>query len=332
MFGSKMFGSKRRYGYNSYFKPYKRSRWGSTYGKSVGSAKAAKTGNKISYYNAQTSGYLNFAFASGSFTSDVHTFLPFTARINMTGSGSTATYALVEERDRHGAAVADKGFRLMCAMNDECRLCRMTVRLQPATSIPSNAAIRLYSIIDRNETAEEFGKIRSDDAMSDDTITAQSLIDNQGAVIQTFNSNRVSPLFRTSVPTDVKEKTSWSDCSIVYTDTVGASPLYRVGMRGWDDGSCTYAPAIHFACQSSIAASADSVFTFGYTVEYSFAFRNPKSGIDKFIRWEQVGYVNPAAAKASRVPVKTEKGEEDSEPGKAAEVVEEVEDHDPGTS
>ena len=181
--------------------------------------------------------------------------------------------------------------------------------------------------IDRNETNEEFQKIRSDDAMSDDTLTAQSLMDNQGAVIQTFNSNRVSPLYRTSVPTDLKEKTSWSDCSIVYTDSVGASPLYRIGMRGWDVGKCNYAPAIHFACQSSIAASADSVFTFGYTVEYSFAFRNPKSGIDKFIKWEQVGYVNPAASKASPDPAKAEKKDETEE-----ETQKQEEDHDPGTS
>lgn len=331
MFGRNRAGYKRRSWRYSTGYPYKRSRWGSTYAKSVGSSKAAKTGNKISYYNAQTSGYVTFAFSSGSFTSDVHTFLPFTARINMTGSGSTATYALVEEKDRHGPAVADKGFRLMCAMNDECRLCKMTIKLQPATSIPNNAAIRLYSTIDRNETAEEFTKIHTDDAMSDDTLTAQSLIDNQGAVIQTFNSNRVSPLYRTSVPTDLKEKTSWSDCSIVYTDTVGASPLYRLGMRGWDEGKCSYAPAIHFACQSSIAAASDSAFVFGYTVEYSFAFRNPKSGIDKFIKWEQVGYVNPAAAKSLPSPVKSEKTDEKTDPDKAAEDVEE-EDFDPGTS
>lgn len=330
MFGSKVSGSKRRYGYSGYYKPYKRGRWGSTYGKSVGSSKAAKTGNKISYYNAQVSGYVSFDFASGAFTSNVQVFHPYTAHGTMTGSGSSAKYAITEEQYRHGGAVWDKGFRLMCAMNDECRLCRMNVKLQPATTLPNNVAVRLASVVDRNMTYEEWHNLYTG-AVMDDSFNATSILESQGAVMQTFNGNRVAPLYRFSVPTDLKEKTGWVDCSIEYYKAVNFSPLADVMLHGWYKGETTYAPAFSYCLQTSVAAAADTTITFGYTVEYSFAFRNPKSGLDFFVKQEQIGYVNPAGRALSAV-VKTEEVEESKEPDKAAEVVEEKEDHDPGTS
>lgn len=282
------YSTRRSYGAN----------WGSTARKAIGSTAASKTGNKISYYNAQVSGYVTFSFASGAFTSDIQTFHPFTAHSTMSGSGANAKYALTEEQYRHGGAVWDKGFRLMCAMNQECRLCRMNVKLQPATTLPTGVAVRLASIIDRNMTYKEWNNLYSG-AVMDDSYAANSVLENQGAVIQTFNANRVGSLNRYSVPTDLKEKTGWMDCSIEYYKTTGYSPLTDVMLHGWYDGQSTYAPAITYCCQTSLAAAADTTITFGYTVEYSFAFRNPKSGLDFFIKQEQTGYVN-AAAKSTK--------------------------------
>lgn len=328
MFGRKMFGSKRR-GWNySYYKPGKRARWGSTYGKAVGSTKAAKTGNKISYYTAQVSGYVSFDFTSGSFTSNTQTFHPYTAHGTMTGSGSSATYTITEEQYRHGGAVWDKGFRLMCAMNDECRLCRMNVKLQPATTLPNNVAVRLASIVDRNMTYKEWNNLYTG-AVMDDSFDAQSVLENQGAVMQTFNGNRVAPLNRYSIPTDTKEKTGWVDCSIEYYKTTGYSPLTDIMLHGWYDGQTTYAPAFTYCLQTSVAAAANTTITFGYTVEYTFAFRNPKSGLNFFVKQEQIGYVNPST-KSSTEPTKQNKTDETTTTQTSTEKTEE--DHDPGTS
>jgi len=299
MSGYTRYSAGKRYRRSGYGGSLYSRRWGSTYGKAVGATRASKTGNKISYYNAQVSGYVTFTFQNGAFTSDIQTFHPFTAQSNMTGSGSTAKYALVEGQYRHGPAVWDKGFRLMCAMNQECRLCRMNVKLQPATTIPSGVAVRLASVIDRNMTYKEWGNL-STDAIMDDAFEANSVLENQGAVIQTFNGNRVSSLNRYSVPTDLKEKTGWVDCSIEYNKNVGASPISFLTLHGWYEGETTYAPAITYCCQVSQAATGTATITFGYTVEYSFAFRNPKSGLDFFIRQEQIGYVNPSTAKTSK--------------------------------
>lgn len=336
MFGRKMLGYRRRTGSYSYRRPYKRSRWGSTYSKAVGAAKAAKIGNKISYYNAQVSGYVNFSFASGSFTSDVHTFQPYTNATTITGSGATTQYTYYEDQYRHGAATFDKGFRLKCAMNDEVRLCRMTVRLQPATSIPNNAALRVYSIVDRNLTYDEYMNMTGGATHMDDNVTAKDIMENQGALVQTFNSNRIAPLSRMSRPTDIKENTSWTDASIYYNSIVNESPLKEMSLTGWYTNKTDYCPAFHYACQSSIAAASDSTFTFGYTVEYTFAFRNPKSGLDLFIKQEAIGYVNPAAKAGNQktlttTPTKTEK-EEETETEKEEETETLEEDHDPGTS
>lgn len=326
-----MFGSKRRYGYSSYYRPYKRSRWGSTYSKSVGSSRAAKVGNKISYYNAQVSGYVNFNFSTGSFTSDVHTFQPYTNACIITGSGSAMQYKYDDvQAHRHGGATYDKGFRLMCAMNDQVRLTRMTVRLQPATSIPNNAAIRVYSVVDRNLTHAEFINQFTDSTAMDDGVSAKDVMENQGALVQTFNSNRVAPLSRMSRPTDIKENTSWIDSSVVYTTSTGVSPLYDLAVSGWVKDQTDFCPGFHYACQSSIAAAADSTFTFGYTVEYVFAFRNPKSGLDFFIRNEAIGYVNPAAKAKAVAPAAVV---DDGDGGTEDEVKDEDDDdHDPGTS
>lgn len=275
-------------------------RWGSTYGKAVGSSRASKTGNKISYYNSQVSGYVTFSFASGAFTSNIQMFTPFTNGTTITGSGTSTKYALNEEQYRHGGATWDKGFRLMCAMNQECRLCRMNVKLQPATTLPSGVAVRLASIVDRNLTYTEWSNMYTGAAM-DDAYEANSVLENQGAVIQTFNGNRVGSLNRYSVPTDLKEKTGWMDCSIQYYGTTGFSPLTTLFLKGWLDNQSTYAPAFTYACQTSLAAASDTTITFGYTVEYSFAFRNPKSGLDFFIKQEQIGLVNSAAKSTKTV-------------------------------
>ena len=162
----------------------------------------------------------------------------------------------------------------------------------------------------------------------DDEITAKDLMENQGALVQTFNSNRIAPLSRMSRPTDIKENTSWIDASINYNMTESESPLKTMSVSGWRNNKTDYCPAFHYACQSSIAAATDSTFTFGYTVEYTFAFRNPKSGLDFFIKKEAIGYTNPETfTKAlTTSPTMTE------ETKKEDETEELEEDHDPGTS
>lgn len=308
MSGYSRYSGGKGYRRTSYGRPYYSKNWGSTYGKAVGSTRASKTGNKISYYNSQVSGYVTFSFNSGAFTSNIQMFSPFTSHTTITGEGSDTKYTLDEEQYRHGGATWDKGFRLMCAMNQECRLCRMNLKLQPATTLPSGVAVRLASIIDRNLTYTEWNNMYTGASM-DDSYEANSVLENQGAVIQTFNGNRVASLNRYSVPTDLKEKTGWMDCSIQYYNTAGASPLSSFYLKGWMNNESTYAPAFTYACQTSLAAAADTTITFGYTVEYSFAFRNPKSGLDFFIKQEQIGYTNPAgkSAKTETADPKTKK-------------------------
>lgn len=269
----------------------------------MGATRASKAGNKISYYNAQVSGFVQMNFTGGSFVADtVYGFMPFAGHITMTGSGPTAKYSINDTQYNlmHGGAVCDKGFRLMSAMYDECRLCRMNVKLQPATNIPNNVAVKLYSVVDKNFTRQEHIETTNPDAMDDDVLTPISIMENQSAVIQSFNGNRVSSLNRYSVPTDLKEKTGWMDCSISYAKNVGYTPLLNLYTRGWEENNSTYAPAFFYTAQTSVTADANTYITFSYTVEYSFAFRNPKSNLDRFIAIEQWGLTVPSAAKSTK--------------------------------
>lgn len=304
MSGYTRYPAGKRYRSSLYGRPSYSRRWGSTYGKAVGSTRAAKTGNKISYYNAQVTGYATMNWDTGAFLSRAPIcFTPFYGGITMTGSGAGATYANNDSLgSNHGAAVLDKGFRLMCALNDECRLCKISVKLQSASVLPNNVAVKLFSVVDRNYTKAEFDRYTGADDGDEmvDTFTTRDITENPSAVIQSFNGNRITPLSRYSVPTDLKEKTGWMDCSIVYNKTTGESPLKLLMLKGWKENNSSYAPMFAYAAQTSLAAAASTTITFSYTVEYSFAFRNPKSNIDKFIATEQWGLTNPNSAKTTK--------------------------------
>lgn len=291
-------GGKRYYSSGRYYRPSKR--WGSTYSKGIGASKSAKLGNKIAYYDGTVTGYTNFNFTAGSFMSDVQKFAPFLGGYTMTTSGGTTKYDVDTTYRTSGAATLDKNFRLMCHQYDECRLLKMVVKLQPSTSIPNSVACKLGSIIDRNFTKSEYDKL-TDTTMLDEAsaITSTELFQSSGSLIQPFNGNRITPLVRYSVPTDLKEKTGWMDCSIVYNKAASATPLGWLSLKGWSDNKSNYAPCIQYALQISSAAASNSYVQFGYQINYVFAFRNPRNTIDRFIKIEAEGYTNPAAAKSN---------------------------------
>jgi len=283
----------RRY-WGGYGGKYYSGRRGSTYRKAIGSAKAAKAGNKIAYYNGQVTGYVTFSFTTGSFISNVQMFGPYVGGYTMTGSGSSAQYTQTDNAAvAHGGVMNDKSFRLMCAQYDECRLIRSSVKLMPASSIPNNMAVKVFSIIDRNFTHQEYLDQFSSAMTDQEKIDAHTIMNNQGVVVQTFNGNRISSLNRYCVPTDAKEKQSWMDATVTYSPTPDISPLTYMFNEDWIKNKSTFAPWFQYCLQTSQAAAADTTIVFGYTCEYSFAFRNPRSGIDRFIFIETKGYVNP---------------------------------------
>lgn len=282
-------------------------------------------GNKLAYYDGTVTGYTNFNFTSGSFMSDVQNFAPCIGGYTMSGSGSAATYAVDTTYRTQGGVTLDKNFRLMCHQYDECRLLKMVVKLQPTSAIPNNVAVKLGSVIDRNLTKSEYDKL-ADTTMLDEAtkMTATEIFQSSGCVIQPFNGNRIAPLTRYSVPTDLNEKTSWMDCSISYNKAASVSPLGWLSILGWGNNQSKYAPCFQYALQISTAAATNSYIQFGYQIHYVFAFRNPRNAIDRFIKVEGVGYVNPASAKAPDSSAETTKEEET----KATQ----EEDQDPGTS
>lgn len=218
----------------------------------------------------------------------------------MTGSGATATYAIDDTSNTypHGGAVLDRTFRLMCAQYDQVKLTTMKVKLQPTVNIPSGWSVKLASVVDRNlsngEAQADLGNMADNDGLH-----GKGIFTNPGAVIQTFNSNRIAPLSRPVWASDLKEKSSFIDSTVIYNSAAGQSPLNLVASLEWGNNRTEFAPCFFYAIQSSVAPSANNYITFSYTVEYNFVFRNPKNSLDRFLTLEARGYVNPSAKKGA---------------------------------
>lgn len=290
--GKKSYYNRSWRSYSRKYPFYKRS---GVVGRSLAAAKSFKTSTKNQYFNCTVNGFCNFNINNGEFLSDIVGFHPYRGTMTMTGSGDTATYSINDSSNSrpHGAAVLDRTFRLMCCQFDEHKLVSMKVKLQPTVNLPNNWSLKLASIIDRNYNGTEYWGGNMSDV---ETMTAKDILSNAGALVQTFNSNRIYPLSRTCYPSDLKEKSSFIDSTITYNKTAGESPLAAMANEAWNGGTGTdFAPCIFYTIQSSVAPSANSYITFSYSVEYNFVFRNPKNTIDRFLVLEARGYVNGAA-------------------------------------
>lgn len=293
--GKKSYYNRSWRSYSRKYPFYKRS---GVVGRSLAAAKSFKSSTKNQYFNCTVNGFCNFNVNSGEFLSDIVAFHPYRGLMTMTGSGSSATYQIDDSTNTrpHGAAVLDRTFRLMCCQYDEHKLTSMKVKLQPTVTIPNNWSLKLCSVVDRNFSGTEYFGSDMNDI---DTLTSKDILSNAGAVVQTFNANRIYPLFRAVYPNDQKEKINFIDSTIAYSKAAGQSPLSSMLNVAWSNGASDFSPCIFFTVQSSLAPSADATITFSYSVEYNFVFRNPKNTIDRFLTLEQRGYVNGAAKNAS---------------------------------
>ena len=217
----------------------------------------------------------------------------------MTGSGSTAKYTINDSTYSHGAAVNDRSFRLMCAQYDEVKLVSMGVKLMPSQTITANWAIKVASVIDRNFSYSEYSAQYTGAMTDTEPQTAESIFNNPGVVVQNYNANKIYPMGRYCYVKDLKEKSDFTDATITYKTTSGASQLGDLKLESWSDERTTFSPCFFYALQANMAPTADSSVTFNYTVEYNFVFRNPKNGVDRFLIKEQVGYLNGSGAKSS---------------------------------
>lgn len=286
--------------------------------RSLGAAKSYKSGVKNEYFNCSVNGYATFNFNSNSYFSDVQYFIPYKGGLTMDGSGASAKYKINDSRPRHGAAVLDRGFRLMCSQYDEVKLVSMKVKLMPSDTITNNWAVKVASIIDRNFNKEEdLAQLSSGDMVDNEPLSAQDIFNNPGVIIQNFNANKIYPMPRYCYVKDLKEKSDFIDSTLHYNDTASASPLASLWLDAWEDEKTTFSPCFYYALQTNIAPSAPGTITMNYTVEYNFVFRNPKSGIDRFIKFEQIGYVNPSSGAKSSKSIETEK-EDKEEPAATA--------------
>lgn len=309
MFGRKRYTSRRGNWSSVYGKRRYSGRWGSTYRKSVGSARAAKAGNKLAYYNGSVNGSFQFVVPTGSFYSDVHMFCPFAGALTMSGSGSSASYILNEGTGVHGGILNDRGFRLMCHQYDECRLTRVAIKMSCGVSASTSFtnSIKVHSIVDRNFTYKEL-QAQASTAMTDqEKIDFKSIVDNPGDVVFTWNNNSYRTMNRYCSPTDLKEKEAWVDSSVEYTGNAGLSPLTQMYNHGWYNGNCEFAPTFMYCIQQAAAPSAYQSVPVTYSIEYCFAFRNPRSGLDRFIVLEATGYTNPSTGSKGVIVEEVEK-------------------------
>ena len=274
---------------------------GGTVKRSFNAAKSYKTGVKNEYFNCSVNGYVTFNFESGNSFSDVNYFIPYKGGLSVSGSGASTKYVINDTTKRHGAAVLDRGFRLMCAQYDELKLVSMKVKLMPSDTITSNWAIKVASVIDRNfNKQEDDTQVSGGTNMTDnEPQTAQSIFASPGVLIQNFNANKIYPMPRMCYVKDLKEKSDFVDASVHYTDTASMSPLTTMWVDSWSDEKTTFSPCFFYALQTNMAPSAPGTITMNYTVEYNFVFRNPKSGLDRFLKFEQVGYTNSSGAKSA---------------------------------
>lgn len=288
MYGSRKYYYSKSKGYrypitSTYGRPYKR-RSGTT-ARSLGSARASKAGTKLDYFNCTVSGNCTFTRKKNENYSNVIAFYPCVGGVNPT----TGIIADTDLGNVYGGLVNDRSFRLKCAQYDEVRLVSMKVKINMSNS--EDGTMTLCSIADRDADRNE---VEVDEAvMTDiesDTPSFREVCESQGSIKTIINKNRIYPVTRSIYARDLLEKSSYTDCTIQYNDAADESPLTRLTFENFP----SFSPAIYFCIKFQIAnTSADTPFTFGYTVEYNCIFRNPKSDLQTFVIKENPSYENP---------------------------------------
>lgn len=271
---------KRQFPVTATFKPYN-----TQLQRSTGSARAAKAGTKLNYFNCTVNGTVRFLRKANEYYSDVIAFHPCVGKVN------PQTGMILDDQmgNIYGGLVNDRSFRLNCAQFDEFRIVSMKVRMNVAYT--EDGTLTLCTISDRSAYRDE---IEMDQAeMTDvdsDTPNFREVCESQGSMKTIINKNRITPITRMLFARDMNEKITYSDCTITYSSVEGASPLSNITLDDWP----AFKPALYCCLQFSNTTSQSATYSFGYSVEYNCVFRNPKSDLSTFIIKEDPSYVNPA--------------------------------------
>lgn len=284
MFGYRRTYSGKRRGSYSSTGPYRKFGSGST-ARALGSARAAKKGAKVEYFNCTVSGNMNLRYQPNANYTDPVCFWPCAGGVN-------STTGVIRDADNgriYGGIVNDRSYRLKCANYDEVRLVSMRLKLQP--TFPANRTTLIAcTICDRDALRNE---VQMDDSvMSDDTHdvpTAREIAESPGSIQTVFNSNKISPIYRTVYARDMVEKISYTDATIQYNATAGENPLATITTST----ELAFSPAIYLTVKSPDAITTGDNMTWTYSVEYNVIFRNPKSDISTFINMENPSKENP---------------------------------------
>lgn len=295
-----MFGYSR----NKYYKgqrsytPYKRTgyyRGGSTKSRAFGAAKAAKSGAKIEYFNCTVNGVATVKFQANTPYCNCFCFYP-------SMGGVDETTGIIDDANNgnvYGGIVNNREFRSKCCSYDEWRLVSMRVKLQPVLP-DTGTQYTVYSISDRGADKTE---VNMDDSTMDDTDhdvpSTREIAESSGSIATTINSNRITPIIRYTTCRDLIEKSSYSDCSISYTETALLHPLSTLSFNTLP----VFNPAIYFAVKSNKISVSEVTLSWIYTVEYNCIFRNPKSDLQTFIAKENPTAINRSVStKFTEVP------------------------------
>lgn len=294
MFGYRRTYSGKRRGSYSSTGPYRKFGSGST-AKALGAARAAKKGAKLEYFNCTVSGNMNLQFQENANYTDPVCFWPCAGGVNP----STGVIRDANNGNIYGAIVNDRSYRLKCSNYDEVRLVSMKLKLQP-TFPAGRTTLIACTICDRDAHRDE---VEMDDAaMSDDTHDVPSpreIAESPGSIQTVFNSNKISPIYRTVYARDMLEKITYTDCSVQYNETPQESPLSTITTAE----EFQFNPAIYLTVKSPDAITTGAVMTWTYSVEYNVVFRNPKSDISTFINMENPTKTNPENRSMSKYTV-----------------------------
>lgn len=165
-----MFGySKSRYSRRTRsYTPYKRGFYSSgTKARAYGSARAAKAGSKVEYFNCTLNGVATISFDANESYSHVFCFYPAVGGVDE----KTGIIKDPENNYKYGGIVNDRTFRMKCSSFDEVKIISMKVKLQPS-SLTAASQCTVYSICDRKAAIDE---VVMDDARMDD-IASDTLV------------------------------------------------------------------------------------------------------------------------------------------------------------
>lgn len=286
-----MFGYRKPYykgGKKYYYKkyPYKN---GTTVSRSLSAAAAAKKSTKTETYSCTVNGVFENTLAAGQNLSDVQVIGPYSGGLTATGIINEATNIT------HGGVINDRGFRLKAACYDECKLDSMKVKITPARIWAGDTFTNsLLTMWDRKANPKECGYAGNETWMLNGAMpTPLEIFNNEGTIKTTFTNNIIKPMFRNVYASSIIEKGEFVDSSIRYNDTGNQSPLRWMFFDNWLHNPMAFSPALYISVYSPATYVQNNIFSFNYSIEYTYTFRNPKSDMDWFLTVESPGYVNP---------------------------------------